>query len=135
MSLIIVCNCSEHQRLVIVNNSDEEIILFHNGQSFLIDSLRYIYCSIHPSLISSKEYNDIIQLTATPPHSSKNIDYWGDYISMDMDTMFLGVFNRIEWDTMSYGEFYSKYPIKHEFAVTVQDMSDCDWTLFYPPNE
>ena len=47
----------------------------------------------------------------------------------------LGVFNRIDIDTMSCEEFEQKFPLKKEWKVTLADMQACDWTLVYEPKE
>ena len=74
--------------------------------------------------------------TRTKPHSSRNIGYWrNDWIYDYLDTTYFRVFNVIDYDTMSLDEFKNKYPIKHVFKVTLQDMIDRDWTLIYPPDE
>ena len=128
ITLFILVNCrKESQRFVIVNNTDEEIIACHNGASFLKDSS----CFMHPSLITDREYKEILRSARILPHSFKNIVVWGDYMSL-VDTMYIGIFNRKDWDAMSFEEFKAKYPLKHEFKVTLEDMINCDWTLYYP---
>ena len=56
-------------------------------------------------------------------------------ISHPKDTMYLGVFNRIDIDTMSCEEFEKTFPLKKEWKVTLADMEACDWTLVYTSEE
>ncbi len=81
------------------------------------------------------EYKEILWDTRIKPHSSRDIEHWGNWMYDYPDTTFFGIFNTIDLDTMSLEEFKSKFPIKHEFKVTLQDMIDRDWTLIYPPSE
>lgn len=129
--MILLSSCSSHQRFTIVNNSEEEIMVVRHGRrSILKDSI-----IIHPDNTAKNEYEEILRDTRIKPHSSRAIEYWGDWMYDYPDTTYFGVFNTIDLDTMSLDEFKSKFPIKHEFKVTLQDMIDRDWTLIYPPNE
>lgn len=132
IAMLVLVNCSEHQSLEFVNNSEETILVVHNNKSVIKNP---IY-DIHPEENTKSEYNEMLNFHAIKPHSNKNIDYWGDYIrDTPNDTMYLGIFFVIDLDTMSLEEFKTKYPIRYEFKVTLQDMIDRDWTLIYPPSE
>ena len=116
---------------VIVNNSDYDIIPVHNGVSLYVDSI-YDY---HPEIQSKSEYKRITNVGCIQSHSSKSIDRWNDMMSdyFKDDTLYIGIFSRLDFDTLSLSDFKKKYPIKHEFKVTLQDMIDMEWTLVYPP--
>ena len=116
---------------VIVNNSDYDIIPVHNGVSLYVDSI-YDY---HPEIQSKSEYKRLINVGCIQSHSSKSIDRWNDmmYDYFKDDTLYIGIFSRLDFDTLSLSDFKKKYPIKHEFKVTLQDMIDMEWTLVYPP--
>lgn len=95
----------------------------------------HIYSS-HPDVNTRREYEGILRDGCISAHSFKNFDRWRTYMyeSFKFDTLYIGVFNKLDFDTLSLEEFKSKYPIKYEFKVTLQDMIDRDWTLVYPPN-
>lgn len=130
ISAFCLSSCTPQQRFTIVNNSDEEIMVKRDGRSILRDSI-----IIHPDKTPKDEYKEILWDTRIKPHSSRDIEHWGNWMYDYPDTTFFGIFNTIDLDTMTLEEFKSKFPIKHEFKVTLQDMIDRDWTLIYPPSE
>lgn len=130
IKVLCLISCTPQQRFTIVNNSEETILVVHNNKSVKMNP---IY-DIHPEENTKSEYNEMLNFSSIKPHSNKNIDYWGDYIrDTPNDTMYLGIFFVIDLDTMSLEEFKTKYPIRYEFKVTLQDMINRDWTLVYPP--
>ena len=129
IKVLCLISCTPQQRFTIVNDSEEEIMVVRHGRrSILRDSI-----FIHPDYTAKDEYKEILRDTRIKPHSSRAIEHWGNWMYKYPDTTFFGVFNIIDLDTMSLEEFKSKFPIKHEFKVTLQDMIDRDWTLVYPP--
>ena len=69
------------------------------------------------------------------PNSRKNFERIGLgewLVNPSNDTLYVGVFNFIDIDTMTCEEFESDFPIKQEWAVTLEDMELCDWTLVFP---
>ncbi len=125
------CEYKEGHRFIIQNNSDLEII-----------SIFDMYYSISQRPVCVKpdtriEYGDFIYHSAIKPYSSKNFERTRaaeDLMSHTTDTIYIGVFNRIDIDTMSCEEFKEKYPLKKEWKVTLADMQACDWTLVYEPD-
>ena len=125
------CEYKEGHRFTIQNNSDLEII-----------SIFDMYYSISQRPVCVKpdtriEYGDFIYHSAIKPYSSKNFERTRaaeDLMSHTTDTIYIGVFNRIDIDTMSCEEFKEKYPLKKEWKVTLADMQACDWTLVYEPD-
>ena len=125
------CEYKEGHRFIIQNNSDLEII-----------PIFYMYYSISQRPVCIKpstriEYEDFIYYNAIKPYSSKNFERTRaaeDLMSHTTDTIYIGVFNRIDIDTMSCEEFKEKYPLKKEWKVTLKDMEACDWTLVYEPD-
>jgi len=134
-TLFLFCNGScehkEGQRFIIQNNSEQKII---------IQFSQYIPVSQVPDCMkptTSSEYQNFIRDRMINPYSSKNFERNGGGIgelilSRPNDTLYIGVFNLIDIDTMSCEEFKQKFPIKHEWKVTLADMEACDWTLIYP---
>ena len=81
------------------------------------------------------EYSDFIYHYMIKPNSYKNLERAGTgelVLKYPNDTLSIGVFNRIDIDTMSCEEFEEKFPLKHEWRVTLADMKACDWILVYP---
>jgi len=127
------CEHKEGQRFIIQNNSEQEIIVV-NDFYYSIES--------RPTCLKFKdtEYQNFIYNCAIKPHSDKNFERngggIGEYVlSHPNDTLYIGVFNRIDIDTMSCEEFKQKFPMKHEWKVTLTDMQAADWTLVYTPKE
>jgi hypothetical protein len=84
---------------------------------------------------TTSEYKDLIRSNMVSPYSNKNFEgrrLGEDIINRPNDTLYIGVFNRIDMDNMSCDEFKHKYPLQHEWKVTLADMEACDWTLVYP---
>ena len=116
--------------LTIQNNSDKEIIF----QGSLYSSMQDTTC-FNIKAWTTMEYQNFIYDRLIKPYSSRKIE-------IDMTVGFLqthpnniwsvGIFNRIDIDTMSCEEFIEKYPLKHEWRVTLADMESSDWTLVYP---
>ena len=125
------CEYKEGHRFIIQNNSDLEII-----------SIFDMYYSISQRPVCVKpdtriEYGDFIYHSAIKPYSSKNFERTRaaeDLMSHTTDTIYIGVFNRIDIDTMSCEEFKEKYPLKKEWKVTLADMQASDWTIEYEPD-
>jgi len=122
------CEYKEGHRFIIQNNSDLEIIPIFD----MYYSISQRPVCIKPS--TRIEYGDFIYYNAIKPYSSKNFERTRaaeDLMSHTTDTIYIGVFNRIDIDTMSCEEFKEKYPLKKEWKVTLADMQACDWTLVY----
>ena len=130
--IISVSGCRKNNdQFYIVNNSDETIIPVHNGMSLLKNP---IY-SFHPEKCSSREYSEFLW-DRISPHSSRDLSHFHQFLNNTPDdTLYIGIFNLCDIDTMSLEEFKIKYPIKHEYKITLQDMIDNNWTLVYPPSE
>lgn len=113
----------------IVNDSDDDIVFFYDKVS------HYSHKVIRPIRETSSEYKNLLRNGCIPAHSYKHFDYMKKmvYRTFESDTLFIAVFNLLDYDTLSTEEFDNKYPIKHEYQVTLQDLIDCDWTLFFPP--
>lgn len=113
----------------IVNDSDDDIVFFYDKESL------YSHKVIRPIRETSSEYKNLLRNGCIPAHSYKQFDYMKKmvYRTFESDTLFIAVFNLLDYDTLSTEEFDNKYPIKHEYQVTLQDLIDCDWTLFFPP--
>lgn len=132
-----VLSCNEEiegvDAIKIINNSDDDIVFFNNHESFYNDKL----VGGEKGGGTTREYKDFLRDRCIPSHSVKYFDHWRKYINerYKVDTLFLAIFNKLDHDTLSRDEFSSKYPIKYEYKVTLQDMIDCDWTLVYPPDD
>ena len=120
----------EGQPFIIQNDSDKEIIA---------DFSRYVTISqdtvcIKP--VTKSEYDDFIRSNMIKSHSNKNFERFSNFILKNpQDTLYIGVFYRVDMDTMPCDEFKQKYPLKKEWKVTLADMEACDWTLVYTPEE
>jgi hypothetical protein len=130
------CNggCEERKEqyyLIIQNNSDKEIVFTGSGYSSVSQDTQCIKPLI------KFEYENFIYSAMIKPYSSKKMGI--DMIIEQMQkynlAWSLGIFNRIDMDTMPCEEFKQKYPLKHEWKVTLADMEACDWILVYPPKE
>ena len=127
------CEYKEGHRFIIQNNSDLEIIPIFD---------RYYSISQRPVCVKPDtriEYGDFIYSNMIKPYSSKKIGIDGlvEHMQTYPDIIkwwSLGIFNRIDMDTMSCEEFKEKYPLKKEWKVTLADMQACDWTLVYEPD-
>jgi len=125
------CEPREGQRFIIQNNSEQEII---------IQFSQYTPVSQTPDCMKPAtkfEYQNFIYEKMIKPYSSKNFERNGGGIGelvlkYPNDTLSIGVFNRMDIDTMSCEEFEEKFPLKHEWRVTLADMKACDWILVYP---
>ena len=72
------------------------------------------------------------------PHSSRKIGIDGVIESMKDDlgrSYSLGVFNRIDLDTMSCERFKQVYPLKKEWVLNIDDLLSGNLTLVYTPEE
>jgi len=127
------CEKKEGQYFITIqNNSDKEII-------FTLD----LYSSISQDTMCfgtmiTKEYKNLIRNFMIKPNSSKKKEI--DLIVEDIQKypdfkLSIGIFNRIDVDTMSCEEFKQNYPLKKEWSLTLADMEACDWTLVYTPDE
>lgn len=127
------CESQENQYFITIqNNSDKEII--YRGSlyfSIALDTMCF-------KPMSKMEYQELIYLCLIKPYSSRKIgiDMIVNTLQTNPNFMWsLGVFNRIDIDTMSCEEFEQKFPLKKEWKVTLADMQACDWTLVYEPKE
>lgn len=123
------CESKEGQSFVIQNNSEKEIIIVW---SFYLPIPNDSMC-IKPK--TNIEYEELIHSSMVEPHSSRDFErnrVGEEMISHPDDTLYIGVFNLIDIDTMSCEEFELEFPIKHEWKVTLADMEACNWTLVYP---
>ncbi|MDR1180637.1 MAG: hypothetical protein LBL13_01470 [Bacteroidales bacterium] len=134
---VFFCNGSCKEKMgeyfiTIQNNSDKEIICIGlMNISVAQDSL-----CIKPT--TKFEYEDFIYNNMIKPYSSRKIEI--DMIVKEMQiypdiVWYIGVFNRIDMDTMSCEEFKQKYPIKKEWQITLADMEAVNWTLVYTSEE
>ena len=125
------CEYEEGQRFIIQNDSEQKVIILFS---------QYIQVSKFPNCIKPTtqfEYEKFIYEKMINPYSSKNFERNGGGIgnlilSYPNDTLYIGVFNLIDIDTMPCEEFKQKFPVKHEWKVTLADMEANDWTLVYP---
>ena len=137
-SSLSVSSCNEKiegvDAVKIINNSDDDIMVFISDVSFYNHML---IGGPKEEGFATKEYKDILREKCISSHSFKYFDHLRKYIneSHKTDTLFWAIFNMLDYDTLSRDEFKSKYPIKYEYKVTLQDMINCDWTLIYPPND
>jgi len=127
------CERQEQQYFITIqNNSDKEIIY----QGSLYSSMTLDTMCFKPMMKS--EYQDFIYYRVIKPYSSRKIEI--DLIVNNLQNnpnviWSLGIFNRIDIDTMSCEEFKRKFPLKKEWKVTLADMQACDWTLVYTPED
>lgn len=122
----------------IVNNSDDEIFVFHSRLSYYDNPAYAPSKKSYPS--SKQEYNDFLKDKLVLPHSYK---YYNELrnifigsLAMRGDSVWhMAVVNRLDFDTLSDEEFKSKLNkvIQYEYKVTPQYMINHDWTLVYPP--
>ena len=123
----------------IVNNSDDEIFVFHSRLSFY-DNPAYAPTKESYAFSKRREYNDFLEDKLVLPHSYKYYNELRDIfigsLAMRGDSVWhMAVVNRLDFDTLSDEEFKSKLNkvIQYEYMVTPQYMINHDWTLVYPP--
>lgn len=123
---------TEVNSIKIVNNSDDDVVILLKRDSFYDNPTNE---GGYPYLGTNREYKDFIRNGCINAHSYKHLNNYKTYISelFVTDTLFMGVFNRLDYDTLSREEFKVIYPIKHEYKITLQYMLDQDWTIIYPP--
>ena len=122
------CEHEEGQRFIIHNNSDKEIVVVYS--SFPMNNECFIGGNE-----TKMEYENFMYNRAIKSHSNKNFSRLTKSIINRFsyqDTTYFYVFNRIDMDTMSCEEFEEKFPLKHEWRVTLADVKACDWILVYP---
>jgi len=138
-SIILFCNVSSCDRneknqcfFTIQNNSDKEIIfLFATAHSV----------SQHPPCNhQGREYSAFIYDKMIKPNSSKKrgIDFVIKLMQTNPDVVLsVGIYYRIDMDTMSCEEMDQKKPIKKEWSITLSDLEACDFdlVLVYTPEE
>ena len=119
--------------ITIQNNYDKEIIFIFS---------EYVSVSETPQCLiqnmTKQEYSDFIYDKMIKPYSSKKIgiDWLIETMNINPDKMLsIGIFHRIDVDTMSCEEFKQIYPLKKEWKITLADMEAYDWTLVYTPEE
>ena len=125
------CKYEEGQRFIIQNNSEKEITVVWDF--YFPMSKERAFC-LKPT--TKFDYQNLVDISVNP-HSMKNFERngggIGEYVlSHPKDTLYIGVFYRVDMDTMSCEEFKQKFPLKHEWRVTLADMEICNWTLAYP---
>lgn len=143
LSLFLFVSCIKEQdkgidAIKIVNNSDDEIFVFHSRLSYYDNPAYAPSKKSYPS--SKQEYNDFLEDKLVLPHSYK---YYNELrnlfigsLAMRGDSVWhMAVVNRLDFDTLSDEEFKSKLNIviQYEYKVTPQYMINHDWTLVYPP--
>ena len=123
---------TEVNSIKIVNNSNDDVVILLQRDSFYDNPTNE---GGYPYLGTRQEYRDHIKYRCINAHSYKYLNNYKIYISelFVTDTLFMGVFNRLDYDTLSREEFKTIYPIKHEYKITLQYMQDQDWTIIYPP--
>lgn len=116
----------------IVNNSNEDIVVFYGRESYY-ESL--LIGGPREGNLTNREYRDFLRERCITAHSSKQLDDLRTYIKETFisDTLYMSVFNLMDYDTLSREEFKIIYPIKHEYKITLQYMLNQDWTIIYPP--
>lgn len=117
----------------IVNNSEDDIVIIYGRESHY----KHMVIGGPKEGSTNREYLEFLRDGCIPAHSFKYLDHLKTIVcrSFESDTLFMAVFNMLDYDTLSREEFKSKYPIKYDYQITLQNMIDCDWTLFYPPYE
>lgn len=126
------CEYEEGQRFIVVNNSDEEIVV---TWSYYSPIPKESGC-IKP--VTKDDLEELIYTNMVEPNSRKNFERigLGEWLmSPSNDTLHIGIFNFTDIDTMTCEEFENVFPIKQEWAVTLEDMESYDWTLVYPGSE
>ena len=126
------CRYIENHRFIIQNNSDKEIIIIWARFSIAETPM-----CIKPQA-NSPAYRQFIRDSMIRPHSNKNFERNGFAERMmrnPNEVLYVGIFYRVDVDTMSCDEFYEKFPIRKEWRVTLADMEANDWTLIYTPKE
>lgn len=121
---------------IFVNNSDEDILIARNNSSFYIDSIIPCYLS---DVYSGRLYTHFYEDACILAHSRKKMDRIENRSMIDKyyqtDTLYIVIFNRKDYDSLSTEDFRKLYPIQYEFKITLQYMIDREWTLVYPPEE
>ena len=131
-----VSSCNEKiegvDAIKIINDSDDDIVVFISSESFF----NHMLIGGPKEGYTNREYKDLLRDICIPSHSVKYFDHWRKYMNENYktDTLYWAIFNMLDYDTLSRDEFKSKYPIKYEYKVTLQNMIDTDWILIYPPN-
>ena len=129
--LLFLYSCESNNDFLILNNSDDEIIVVNDDKSFVKNKPLFM----HSETWRYKEQYDFefLKYVRIHAHSSDDRFSYRALFYEGIDTLCIAVFNLLDCDTLSFEEFKQKYPIKHEFKVTLQDMIDREWTLVYPP--
>ncbi|GHS89448.1 hypothetical protein FACS1894201_10820 [Bacteroidia bacterium] len=131
------CERQEYQYYITIkNNSDKEIICLGMICNPTISDRTSIAQDTMCLKRQGRAYRNFIRDKMIKPYSSKKDG--ADLTVKHLQTYpvlvwYIGVFNRIDIDTMSCEEFEQKYPLKQEWKVTLADMEACDWTLVYAP--
>ena len=123
------CKYEEGQRFIIQNNSEQKIII----QISQYIPVSQVSDCMKPT--TKFEYEKFIYEKVINPYSMKNLERNGIgelVLKSPNDTLYIGVFNFVDMDTMSCEEFKQKFPLKYEWKVTLSDMEVCDWILMYP---
>ena len=127
-----VSDNKKHDAIKIINNSNDDIVVFYGRESYY-ESL--LIGGPREGNLTNREYRDFLRERCITAHSSKQLDDLRTYIKETFisDTLYMSVFNLMDYDTLSREEFKTIYPIKHEYKITLQYMQDQDWTIIYPP--
>lgn len=122
---------TEVNSIKIVNNSNDDIVVFYGRESYY-ESL--LIGGPREGNLTNREYRDFLRERCITAHSSKQLDDLRTYIKETFisDTLYMSVFNLMDYDTLSREEFKTIYPIKHEYKITLQYMQDQNWTIVYP---
>ena len=125
------CESPQSQYFITIQNDSDKEILFQGALYFSV--AQDTTCFINS--MTKMEYQNFIHYRLIKPHESRKIEI--DYIVKELKNnpnmiWSLGIFNRIDVDTLSCEEFKHKFPLKKEWKVTVADMEEDNWTLVYP---
>lgn len=127
------CEEKKGQYFIIQNNSDMEIIIVFSRFKSMLEP----HC-MSSTTLTTMEYQKFVRNSTIKPHSNRNFEERNLKESLTKhpnDTLYIGVFNRIDVDTMSCEEFEQEFPLKKEWKVTLADMQAVNWTLVYTAEE
>lgn len=120
--------------ILLLNKSDQEIV-YQGSNVFSMSRDTFCYGTKN---LTKMEYEEFIYDFMISPHSSRIIGIDGVIESMKDDpgrSYSLGVFNRIDLDTMSCERFKQIYPLKKEWVLNLDDLLSGNLTLVYTPEE
>ena len=128
---IISCTRVDGEYLTLINNTDERIVFAMTvNEDYASDP----YCLIPTNKM---EFNEFIHTYVILPHSSLSMWFCTDpnwvNLNGESDTFYFYLFSFDDILYMPCEEFKSLFPVKHAWKVTFKDLSNCNWTLVYPP--